>query len=54
MTATRRKQAELLIQRNQIAIKYAGEGVARVREASRRSDERIKNIEASLRRAKSN
>ena len=52
MSPTRRKQAELLIKRNEIAIKYASQGVARVQDASRRSEKALRAIQASLERAR--
>jgi hypothetical protein len=52
MTATRRRQAEMLIKRNALAIKHARGSVERVREASHRSDATMRAIQASLRRAK--
>lgn len=52
MSPTNRKKAELVIKRNEIAIKYATEGVGRVRQASVRSDQTLQAIRTTLRRAK--
>ncbi len=51
MTQVQRKQAEILIKRNELAIRHAARSAGQLQDASRRSNEALESIRASLKRA---